>query len=99
MIAVTVTEAKNKLSAVLARVKAGETVIVTERGIPVARVEPAVVDVADGDEGRLARLERKGIVRRARGSLPQDFFATPPPATRSGESVVDAVLEEREEGW
>ena len=94
----TVTEAKNKLSALLARVKAGETVTITERGIPVARVEPAVAESPADDEGRLARLERKGIIKRAKRPLSREFLETLPPAG-TGKSIVEIVLEEREEGW
>ena len=62
------TEAKNKLSALLARVKAGETVVITERGIPVARIEPAASGAAEDDEmsgqmitrGWRIRLEAQG---------------------------------------
>jgi prevent-host-death family protein len=98
MLRVSVTEAKNKLSALLARVKAGETVVITERGIPVARVEPAVSSSPEDDEARLARLERKGIIKRGRGQLPRWILETPPPKA-SGKSIVDILLEEREEGW
>ena len=92
------TEAKNRLSALLARVKAGETVVITERGIPVARVEPAVSSAPEDDEARLARLERKGIIKRAKRPLSPEIFEKPPPPG-TGKSIVDTLLEEREEGW
>jgi len=98
MVTVSVTEAKNKLSAILARVKAGETVTITECGIPIARVEPAVSSAPADDEARLARLERKGIIRRAKRPLSREFLETPPPAG-TGKSIVEILLEEREEGW
>ncbi|MGH3039073.1 MAG: type II toxin-antitoxin system Phd/YefM family antitoxin [Gaiellaceae bacterium] len=98
MLTVSVTEAKNKLSALLARVKAGETVVITERGIPVARVEPAVPSSSEDDEARLARLERKGIIKRAKRPLSRELLETRPPAG-TGKSIVDTLLEEREEGW
>ena len=98
MVIVSVTEAKNKLSAILARVKAGETVTITERGIPIARVEPAVSSAPEDDEARLARLERKGIIRRAKRPLSPEIFEKRPPAG-TGKSIVDTLLEEREEGW
>jgi prevent-host-death family protein len=92
----TITEAKNKLSALLDFVKAGETVVIVDRGIPVARLEPA--QRAKDDEGRLARLERAGIITRAKQPIPEWFFNTPPPKGKPGVSLVDALLEERREG-
>jgi prevent-host-death family protein len=98
MVTVSVTEAKNKLSALLARVKAGETVVITERGIPVARIEPAPSGAPEDDEARLARLERKGIIRRGKQPLSPEIFEKRPPAGGK-KSIVETVLEEREEGW
>jgi prevent-host-death family protein len=98
MVTVSVTEAKNTLSALLARVKAGETVVITERGIPVARIEPSASAAPADDEARLARLERKGIIRRARRPLSPEIFEKRPPAG-TGKSIVDTLLEERVEGW
>jgi len=47
------------------------------------------------DEGRLARLERAGIIRRARrGRLPEILNA-PPPAAEAGGDILRALLEER----
>ena len=36
----TITEAKDGLSKLLDRVKAGETILIMDRGVPVARLEP-----------------------------------------------------------
>jgi prevent-host-death family protein len=91
----TITEAKNGLSALIDRVKAGETILITDRGVPVARLEPAVR--ADDDEGRLARLERAGIIRRGRGD-PRWILDRPPTPTIGGASVVELLLEDRRSG-
>ncbi|MBE7520177.1 MAG: type II toxin-antitoxin system Phd/YefM family antitoxin [Thermoflexaceae bacterium] len=58
-----ITEAKNRLSALLDQVKAGETIVITDRGVPVARLVSAAGEPGD-DSGRLARLERKGGISR-----------------------------------
>jgi len=92
----TITEAKNKLSALLDIVKAGETVVIVDRGIPVARLEPA--QTSDDDDGRLARLERAGVITRAKKPTPEWLFTTPPPKGTPGVSLVDYLLEERREG-
>jgi prevent-host-death family protein len=96
MTTATITEAKNGLSALIDRVKAGETIVILDRGVPVARLEP-VTALTDPD-GRLRRLERLGIVRRGSGRLPLELLREPPPLA-AGASIVQAVLDEREEGW
>lgn len=87
-----ITEAKAKLSALLDRVRAGETVTITDRGRPVARIVPAVGAV--DDDGRLARLERSGLVRPPLHALDLDAFAAQSRAT-SRASVLEVLLEER----
>ena len=54
-------EAKAKLSAVVSRVRAGETIVLTDRGRPVARVVPIAKGQATLPE-RLAALEARGWV-------------------------------------
>jgi antitoxin (DNA-binding transcriptional repressor) of toxin-antitoxin stability system len=68
--------------------------LITERGVPVARLEPTI---ADDDEGRLARLERAGIVRRGRGD-PRWILDRPPTKTIDGSSVVELLIEDRRSG-
>jgi prevent-host-death family protein len=89
----TITEVKNGLSALIDRVKAGETIVVTDRGIPVARIEPVTASIDVG--GRLKALERAGIIRRATGKPPVDLIRQPGPAMPPGVSVVDALIGER----
>ena len=92
-----ITEAKNNLSALIDRVKGGSSILIVDRGRPVARLEPVRgTDAGDGD--RLARLVRDGVVRPARGVLPKDLFARKPPRPRQGASGVRALLEEGRDG-
>jgi prevent-host-death family protein len=91
-----ITEAKNNLSALIDSVKGGASVLILDRGRPVARLEP----VARGDESdddRLARLVRQGIVRPGGGDV-RSILASDPPRLESGESVLEALLQERREG-
>lgn len=92
----TITEAKNKLSALIDRVRAGESVLILDRGIPVARLEPA----RDApDDARLARLERAGVVRRGTGKpVPLEALAKGRARLGPGASLLEALLEERREG-
>lgn len=91
------TEAKNHLSALIDRVRAGESVLILDRGIPVARLE-SVIPLDEADDGRLARLQRAGAVRTARGEVPLALISRDPPQPGGGGSVVEAVLEERRAG-
>lgn len=91
-----ITEAKNGLSALIDRVRAGESVLITDRGTPVARLEP-VAGFPDPD-GRISRLERAGLIRRGTGPVPLDELG-PAPNLPEGVSLVATVLEERRSGW
>lgn len=92
----TITEAKNRLSALIDVVKGGETVVITDRGRAVARIEP-VVGVPD-PTGRLDRLQRAGVVRIGTGAPPIELLETTPPALRRGASAVGALIDERRTG-
>lgn len=93
----TLTETKNNLSALIDQVRHGETILVLDRGRPVARIESAVTETGEA-EGRLTRLERAGVVRRATSTAPQELLRQTPPSATAGASVLAALLGEREEG-
>jgi len=95
---VTITEAKNRLSALLDQVRAGETVLIVDRDVPVARLISALAERPDDLDGRLARLERAGIIRRGTGTVAREILDQPPPKPRGGASAVAALLEERRSG-
>lgn len=92
----TITEAKNRLSALIDQVQAGETIIILERGRPVARLEP-VAGYTDAT-GRLARLERAGVVRIGAAAAPLEMLRQPGPELTPGVSAVAAVIDERRSG-
>ena len=92
----TITQAKNQLSALIDQVQAGETIVILERGRPVARLEP--VAGHDDPGGRLARLERAGIIRIGKGAPPLELIRSPAPKLGPGSSLVEAVIEERRSG-
>jgi prevent-host-death family protein len=96
---VSITEAKNRLSALIDSIKGGSPVLIVDRGRPVARLEP-LRGGAKGDEqeGRLSRLIREGIVRPAKVPLSRSLFTDQPPRLKGGTSVVAALIEERREG-
>ena len=92
----TITQAKNGLSALIDRVRAGESVVILDRGKPVAVLQPAAS--ADDPDGRLARLARAGLVRLGTGAPPIDLISRDGPRLGAGSSLVDALLEERRTG-
>lgn len=95
----TISETKNSLSALLDRVRHGETVLITDRSRPVARLEPVSSAQDSGPEdGRLARLERAGIIRRARHGRLDEILRESPPAPEPGGDVLAALLDERRSG-
>ncbi len=91
-----VTELKAELSRYLARVKAGEEIVVTERGHPIARLAP--LDRTEEGDADLLELERQGLLRRGSGRLPKGFWSLPRPRDPKA-TVRKAVAEERETGW
>lgn len=95
----TVTESKNGLSELLRSAKAGKGVLILDRDIPVARLEPIVADTLP-DDVRLLGLERQGLIRRPlqAGSVWEKLKSTPAPRLKGGASAVAALLAERQEG-
>jgi prevent-host-death family protein len=93
-----ITEVKNGLSALIDRVRHGDTVVIEDRGVPVARLEPVTGSVARGAEGRAARLVRQGALRPAPGALPARILSTGPPSPTGGATLSRAVLDERRSG-
>src|SRR3989304_8651506 len=92
-----VSQTRNSLSALLDRVQHGETVLITDRRRPIARLMPVVdANEAGPDEGRLARLERAGIIRRAGRARLDEILRVPPPVPEPGADVVAALIEERQ---
>ncbi len=90
-----ITEAKNQLSALLDRVRGGETVIIEDRGRPIARLESVLSGGPVDPEGRLARLERAGLARRPASPLSQRLLTTAPPKSRASVRASDFVIAER----
>lgn len=93
---VSISELKNRLSEFLKYVRAGESVLVLDRGAPVAVIERVGRRGRD-DEGRALRLERAGLMRRPRGR-PLDVAALKRPGPKARASVLAALIEERDSG-
>ncbi len=93
---VSITEAKNGLSALIDLVQHGETVLIVDRGRPVARLDTAVSATLVDPQGRLTRLQRAGVVRV--GSPPRERPPGRGPSLAPGTSGVEVLIEERRSG-
>lgn len=90
-------ELKTRLGSYLERVRRGETILVTDRGVPVAELRP-VQKVEDDDvEAALDRMAAEGLVTRPKRRGPLTPF-TPIKLPR-GVSASDLIRKERDEGW
>lgn len=87
----TISELKNRLSAYLKKVRAGQTVVIFDRDQPIARIER--IEGGDAADDRVARLERAGLARRGKGRMPLAMLAADAPKAR--QSVSSALLDER----
>jgi hypothetical protein len=62
-------------------------------------MKTAKIAEPDLDEKRLARLERRGAIRRGTGDFGEWLRTHKPIKIPGGAGVVQALLEERESGW
>lgn len=91
-----VAELKAGLSRYLERVKAGQEVLVTDRGQPVAKIVP--IGTAGRRGSRRARLVREGMLLPGRGRVRSSLLRPPAGSAAKGRAVLDALVEERREG-
>ncbi len=93
-----VSEVKSRLSEFLRLVKGGGSIMVMDRGIPVAVLGPVQGDDEARDlDAPLVRLRDAGLVRIGSGKLPDDFW-TRPRSQDPGKLLRKALLEDREAG-
>lgn len=93
----TVAELHEHLDEYLDAVRAGEAVEILDEKGQFARLVPPSAE--NSEEERLKALVAAGVLSepKTREPLPPDFFARPLPKFSSG-SVLEALLEERDEG-
>jgi prevent-host-death family protein len=91
-----ITDAKNNLSALIDRVRRGETVLICDRNRPVARLLPVGPGDGSGTEAPwLAGLVRDGVVNPAGKPLSVRSLPKPVKPVRPV-SIVDALHADRE---
>jgi prevent-host-death family protein len=91
-----ISQLKATLRACLAWVKAGEEVLVTERGTPIAKIIP-VAESSLGLPPSLVTLAQVGLVRLGSGQVPDEVWTLPRPKDPQGLGQ-QALEEERETG-
>ncbi len=90
----TISQLKNRLSAYLKKVRAGQAVLILDRDEPIAMLER--VDSRSLPDERLARLEQAGLIKRSKTSRPLEAMRGYTPI-KTKASVVEALIEERRE--
>jgi antitoxin (DNA-binding transcriptional repressor) of toxin-antitoxin stability system len=95
---VSISKLKNELSAILATLKSVGSITVCDRDQPVAVIYPPQLSALDNESGRVARLERAGIIGPARGRLDLKLLLSPAPSLLKKADAVKMFLEEREGG-
>lgn len=93
-----ITDIKNGLSAAIDRVRHGDAIVIEDRGVPVARLEPVLAPGRPDPHGRTARLVRQGVLRPAGAAPPRRLLATDPPSPKGRASLSQALLDERRSG-
>ena len=96
MRSVDVAELKNRLSTYLTYAKSGEVIVIRDRNLPVAKLIPFTPE--DVSEEELA-LVAAGAMRLPEEQLDLEQLWKMPRATVPGNAAVQAVLDERDEGW
>ena len=90
-----VSKLKAHLSEYLNQVKAGNEVLIKDRGKPVARLVP--ISRTETARESLTKMEKQGLIRLGSGRLPKDFWAMPRAEDPQG-LVLKALLNERSSG-
>jgi prevent-host-death family protein len=90
-----IAEVKARLSEYVRRVKAGHEVVVTERGVPVARLTG--LEVAERRATRRDRLAKTGVVTAGKGRVRRMLHSAPAGQT-GGAEVLAALIADRDEG-
>lgn len=91
MISAGIKEVKNNLSRLLARVKTGEEILITDRGKPIARI----VKEKQGEKSireSLGPLIQRGMVVLPNRSIIKNHFT---PVKAEGKQVSEMVIEDR----
>ncbi len=85
---------KNELSQYVEHARRGERVRILVRGVPAADLVPVGTDQRSGDEDwNLEELERRGVIRRGKGGMPEELLRAGPKGR--GKPLSQVIIEER----
>lgn len=92
---VSVSYAKNNLSALLKRVRSGHPITITDRGVPVAQLVPP--PTLTGLPPQLAGLAERGLVKLPDHAPTTDWLkgALARPSGKLSNAAIDAIIDER----
>lgn len=85
----------------LAAVRRGETIVITDRDAPVARlvpIEKAELAARDAVPAWFLELAERGVVRMGRMQGCRELIKSLPPGPARGSGAVAALLDERKSG-
>ncbi|KKO18212.1 MAG: toxin-antitoxin (TA) system antitoxin [Candidatus Brocadia sp.] len=91
-----ISELKASISEYLSKVRAGEEVLVTDRGKPIAKLIPLDRDETDVP-AHLLMLEKAGLVRIGRGKIKASFWDLARPKDEKGLALKALISERGEE--
>jgi prevent-host-death family protein len=75
MAQIAVAELQVHLGEYLARVQAGEEIVIADQGEQIARLVPS--RPPDSEQERLLDLQRRGLLRLGTGDIPESFWTSP----------------------
>lgn len=93
---VPISHVKRRLSALVKEVQGGESVLITDRGVPVARL--IRVPTGRGMSARVIGLAQRGLARLPEQVPSAKWLDLPWPKVAHGSSPVNALLSDRREG-
>jgi len=93
MLSESISGAKNRLSALIKQVQRGEPVVITDRGVPVAKLVP--VTLGPGVPPAVLNLAQQGLARLPEEPPTADWVDLDWPDVAPGPSAVELLLEER----
>ena len=90
-----VAELKARLSGFLRHVKGGHEVLITDHGLPIAKIVP--LEASGRRDERRLRLARAGLLQLASKPLARSLLLPPRGQTSIGKEVLELLRKEREE--
>lgn len=91
-----ISQLKATLSEQLTRVKAGEEVVITERGKPIAKIVPLSGEKI-GLSAHVAELAKSGLIRLGSGKVRKNFWKLHRPEDKR-DRALKALLDDRRQG-